>query len=525
MTDIVIAGGGPVGLGLAIDLGQRGIACTVIERHEQVHSIPKGQNLTQRTGEHLHAWGCDKQIRGASPIPHEYGIVGMVSYGTLLFGYSYSWFRRADVRRFYAADNERLPQYDTERVLRQRAADLANVEVRYGWSAEAITQDEDGVTVGVSETCGGGRDEVPGDFAIGCDGSHSTLRSAAGIEQDVDSHGKRMMLLVIRSSELNQLVEDFPGISYFNILMPRLDGYWMFFGRVDLDGTWFVHAPVPAGTNRDNFDFAAFLHEAVGVEFAVEIDHVGFWDLRIAVARNYRNGRVLIAGDAAHSHPPYGGYGINLGLEDARNLGWKLQAVSEGWAGPGLLDSYSAERQPVFTSTARDFIERAIREDREFLRSFDPGRDLASFEAAWQRRAAAGNADVVRFEPNYEGSPIVFGPPGGMCSAVGSHALEARAGHHLAPCTLSDGRAVYDCLGSGFSLLAFDTEPASLLAIRDAATAKGIPLTVIADAARGGGADYGSRLVLVRPDRFVAWAGEVLPENGGAVLLRAAGWM
>ncbi len=140
--------------------------------------------------------------------------------------------------------------------------------------------------------------------------------------------------LLFRSPGLHQLLERYPGKSYYNVLQPELQGYWKFFGRVDLGNTW----PVPPGTTKDNFDFAAYLHEAVGAPFDVEFEHIGFWDLRFMLADSYRKGRVFVAGDAAHSHPPYGGYGVNSGLEDARNLGWKLAAVLQGWGGERLLD-------------------------------------------------------------------------------------------------------------------------------------------------------------------------------------------
>ena len=149
------------------------------------------------------------------------------------------------------------------------------------------------------------------------------------------------------------MLKRYPGKSYYNVLHPALKGYWKFFGRVDLGNTWFFHAPVPPGTTADNFDFRAYLHEAVGAEFDVEFEHIGYWDLRFALADAYRVGRMFIAGDAAHSHPPYGGYGVNSGLEDARNLGWKLAAVMQGWGDEALLDSYDAERRPVFQSDHR----------------------------------------------------------------------------------------------------------------------------------------------------------------------------
>ena len=113
-----------------------------------------------------------------------------------------------------------------------------------------------------------------------------------------------MVLLVFRSHQLHELLKRYPGKSYYNVLQPELNGYWKFFGRVDLGTTWFFHAPVPPGTTRDNFDFASYLHEAVGATFDVEFEHIGFWDLRFAIADSYRAGRIFIAGDAAHSHPP-----------------------------------------------------------------------------------------------------------------------------------------------------------------------------------------------------------------------------
>ena len=150
-------------------------------------------------------------------------------------------------------------------------------------------------------------------------------------------------------------------------------------GRVDLKGNWFFHAPVPSEATRENFDFQALINSSVGVPVDVEFTYVGFWDLRMSLADDYRKGRVFIAGDAAHSHPPYGGYGVNTGLEDARNLAWKLAAVHAGWGGKNLLDSYTDERHPVFASTRDDFIMKSILEDRAFIEAHDPNQDAAAF--------------------------------------------------------------------------------------------------------------------------------------------------
>lgn len=520
MTDpeVLVIGGGPVGLGLAIELGQRGVRTLVVERNTGISPIPKGQNLTQRTMEHFHFWGAEAALRAARTVPKDYGIGGMTAYGTLLSGWHYDWLRRELVRPFYFTDNERLPQYATEAVLRARVAELPAVEVRYGWTGTLVGESVGGVTAELSD----GRETrtVAARYLVGCDGARSAVREAAGITETRRDHDRLMVLLVFRSPELHELLTRFPGKSFYNVLHPDYEGYWQFLGRVDLGSRWFFHAPVPPGTTREGFDFTALLHRAVGARFAAEIEHVGFWDLRIAHADRYGTARVFIAGDAAHSHPPYGGYGVNTGFEDARNLGWKLAATLQGWGGPGLLASYDAERRPVFASTARDFIEAAIEADRAFLARFDPERDRAGFEAAWAERTSGAAAEVDAFEPHYAGSPIVAGP--GAPSAVGRHAFAARPGHHLAPQPRSGGGNLYEALGPGFTLLALDADAGEVAGFAAAAERAGVPLGIVSDTAAGGRERYGARLVLVRPDQFVAWAGERAGDPA-ALLARAAG--
>ncbi len=523
MTDfeVAIVGGGPVGLGLAIELGQRGIRCIVIERYEQPGPIPRGQNLTQRTMEHMHFWGIEKQLRAARTIPPEYGMGGMTAYRTLLGDYTYDWMQRELVRPFYLTDNERLPQYATEAVLRTRAAELPTVELLFGWRAETVEQDADGVTVTAIPREGDTTRTIRAAYVVGCDGARSIVREQAGITQTLSDHDRKMVLLVFRSPELHELLTRYPGKSFFSVLTPEMKGYWNFLGRVDLGNTWFFHAPVPLGTTKDNYDFQALMEAAIGAPFAAEFQHVGFWDLRFAVADTYRQGRMFIAGDAAHSHPPYGGYGINTGFEDARNLGWKLAATLQGWGSEALLDSYSAERQPVFASTSDDFIERSINVDRDFLAAYDPATDREAFEAKWNERRTGAKGEVASFEPNYEGSPVVFGPPGGRSRAVGSHSFNARAGHHLAPLPLSSGETSFARLGDGFTLFGFDADPAAMSEFARTAERLHVPLAIVEDDREAGRERYGARLTLVRPDQFVAWAGDA--GDAEAVMRRATG--
>jgi 2-polyprenyl-6-methoxyphenol hydroxylase-like FAD-dependent oxidoreductase len=520
-SDVAIVGGGPVGLGLAIDLALRGIKSRVLERTTELHNIPKGQNLTQRTGEHFRAWGVSCDIRAASPIPADFGNSGIVTYGNLLSDYRYDWFQRAIVRPYYFADNERLPQYDLERVLRTRAATLPEIIFDQGALATNVVQDGGGVNV-VYEAQDG-LQTIRAKYAVGCDGARSRMRNWAGIEQDIDEHDRRMVLLVIRSMELHELLERYPGKAIFNVMNPDLEGYWQFLGRVDLNGGWFLHAPVPKDTTADNFDFKAYMHKMVGREFEMEFEYIGFWDLRISLAKTYQNKRLFIAGDAAHSHPPYGGYGVNTGLEDARNLSWKLAASLHGWAGKDLIASYGLERRPVFTSTSQDFIAQMIRDFREFAKKYAPEKDKAAFEAAWARREHADDREVTEFLPHYAGSPIVFGQAGAKSGAKGTHDFVARAGYHLAPQTLPSGQDLWDGMGTGFALIDLIGADRIAAEFQNEAERLGLPLTVLSQASADLRSSYGAEMLLVRPDQFVAWAGNATDAHVASILARARG--
>ena len=523
--DVLVVGGGPVGFGLALELGQRGHSVAIVERTATLHTIPRGQNLTQRTMEHFHAWGCEDEVRAARIVPRDYAIGGMTSYRTLLSGYHYDWMQREMVRPYYFCDNERLPQYLMEGALRARAASLPNIAVNYGTTFHVLEQDAASVTAQLTDAAGTER-RLRARYVVGTDGSNSPVRRSAGITQTTNDHDKRMVLLVFRSKQLHEELNRFPDKQFYCVLHEELQGYWRFFGRVDFGTTWFFHAPVPADTTKDNFDFRGFLESAIGTSVDIEFEHIGFWDLRIAQADKYRQDRVFIAGDACHSHPPYGGYGVNTGLEDARNLGWKLSAQLSGWGSEALLSSYEEERHPVFQTTAEQFIARFIEEDRDFLNAHSPeAMGEAEFRKVWDQRNAEA-AEVMSFAPNYDGSSVVWGDSAATPSAVGTHEDRARAGHHLTPCALSDGSNVYEHLGPGYTLfLAEHDEDRDRRAqdFSEAADALGVPLRIVATGTTEAMRFWGGRAVLIRPDSYVAWASDHRDADAGDVLSRAVG--
>jgi len=226
---------------------------------------------------------------------------------------------------------------------------------------------------------------------------------------------------------------------------------------------------------------------------------------------------------AAHSHPPYGGFGLNNGLEDVVNLGWKLAAQIEGWGSDKLLQSYSEERHPIFKETGEDFIAGRIEWDRKFLECYNPERNREEFERAWAERKAGISDRLMTYEPNYEGSPVIAGPPGGKTTAHGNHSYISRAGHHLAPQILSSGKNVFEELGQGFALLAFGASDAEAAGFADAARALKVPLKVIRDTQADGREAYEAKLTLVRPDQHVVWAGNAMPADTRALLAKAVG--
>jgi 2-polyprenyl-6-methoxyphenol hydroxylase-like FAD-dependent oxidoreductase len=508
-----------------VDLGQRGVSVALVERQRDVGRIPKGQNLTNRTLEHFYFWNCVKELREARLLPPGYPIGGISVYDNLLGKYTDDTQARGGQGAFYFEANERLPQYLTEEVLRKRATELPSVKLLYEQTAKLIEQDATGVGVTVASEVWPYDDEtLVADYVVGCDGSRSLVRQQMNVDRHGTDFDTKMVLAVFDSPELHRGLEHLGDFTTYHVVNPEKQGAWEFFGRVEVGLSWFFHGPVPKETTSDQTDeIHKIMERAAGLPFEAEFQHVGFWNLRIEVADTYRNGRVFIAGDAAHSHPPYGGFGLNAGLEDVTNLSWKLAAVVQGWAGDGLLDSYSEERQPCFVQTGEDIIAGGIKREAAWLEQHDPSRDLVDFENAWEERGSQVNRPQGDFIIHYPGSRAVVSESDETPGVHGAHEWRARAGYHLSPLKMSSGQSLYEELGDGFTLIALNASEAAVSDFVASAESLHIPLKVVTDRFDGDLQKLESQLILVRPDQFLAWAGDMPEDGASAILKRAVG--
>jgi 2-polyprenyl-6-methoxyphenol hydroxylase-like FAD-dependent oxidoreductase len=209
-ASVVIVGGGPVGLALALTLGKAGVSCVLVERQLEPSAIPRGQNLSARSLEHFYYWDCADELRAARLLPPGFPIGGITAYENLASEYWYAPVGRETVAEFYYQRNERLPQYLTESVLRNRVIKLSPVTALFGWSAVGVQQDHDGVRVTAVRDTGAERCEIGADYLVGCDGAHSLVREQAGIASEGADLDQRMILAVFRSRQLHDHLERLP---------------------------------------------------------------------------------------------------------------------------------------------------------------------------------------------------------------------------------------------------------------------------------------------------------------------------
>jgi 2-polyprenyl-6-methoxyphenol hydroxylase-like FAD-dependent oxidoreductase len=520
--DVVIVGAGPVGLATAIELGSRGVSCVVVERLERAGHAPRAKTTHTRTREHLRRWGIADHLAEASPFGVDYP--SNVVFVTSLAGYEIARFDNAlncsperDDR--YSEHSQWIPQYKLEAVLFEKASSFDHVEIRYGCEFVSFEQDDDRVTVDVHRTETGDGEQIEARFLVGADGSQSRVRAQIGASM-VGTHGLSHNLnMVFRAPGLAEAHQHGPAIMYWqlNAAAPSL------VGPMDDDDRWFfMPTGVPAGTSCTEAESLDLIRRSTGIDLPYELLSSDYWVASRLVADKYRSGRVFLAGDACHLHPPFGGFGMNMGIADGVDLGWKMTAVLDGWGGPALLDSYEAERRGAHEFVMDEAEANHALKPSELYRDGmnDPTpegerirREIG--DLILDRKRAEFHALGVVLGYCYQWSPIVIDDGTvGSWTRSRDYVPSASPGCLAPHAWLEDGRSLYDTFGSGYTLLVLGGDRAGDCdSARREAEPLGIPLDVVVFDDPKLAELYEADLALIRPDQHVAWRGDAWPDS------------
>ena len=524
---VLICGAGPSGLALAVELGMRGIACTVIERNDRVGYAPRAKTTHTRTREHMRRWGIAGDLAAAAPFGVDYP--STVHFVTRLSGYRLAVIENAfncapERNELYSEHAQWVPQYKVEEVLRKHAMSLPGVRVLFNHEFLGATQDDTGARATVRDLISGCEIDMPCDYLVGADGPRSTIRDLIGAKMEGTYGLSHSYNIVFRAPGLAEKHSQGPGIMYWQI-NPEVAGV---IGPMDQGDLWYFMPMkrMPDAAALDKDAAADMIRRATGIDLPYEVLSADEWAASQFIADRYRKGRIFLIGDACHLHPPLGGYGMNMGIADSVDLGWKLAAVLQGWGGAGLLDSYEQERRPVH----RRVIDEAVANHATLaLHLVRPELEADTEEGAALRAQLGGMIAQQRVREfrslgvvlgyRYEDSPITAHEPGPPPNPpMGVYEPSARPGSVAPHAWLADGRSLYDTFGAGYTLLSFG---ADIGAAVDDAKALGIPLTVVRVDEPRIAALYERRLALIRPDQHVAWRGDAWP--GRALLETVTG--
>ncbi|MEY9873374.1 2-polyprenyl-6-methoxyphenol hydroxylase-like FAD-dependent oxidoreductase [Streptacidiphilus sp. MAP12-33] len=458
--DVLVVGAGPTGLLLAGDVAAAGLRVAVLERRMEESQLTRAFAVHARTLEELDARGLADELLETGARLKDLSVFGAV---------------RVDMSTLPSRFPEVLitPQYRTERVLLRRALD-AGATVLRGAEATDLRQDEDRVEV--EARIDGETVTLRAAYLVGCDGVRSTVRRLLGVAYPGESAISSVMLADVRlGTEPEEVLTVGATKEGFAFLAPYGDGWYRILA-------WDRSEELPDSAPVDFDALCRLVTSVLGKDYG---PHDPRWTSRFhsdeRQATRYRVGRVLLAGDAAHCHSPAGGQGMNTGLQDAANLGWKLVASVRGWAAPDLLDSYEAERHPVgahVLRTSGGLLRIAVGQSAPMRLA----RALAKvFGPHLTPLARRGGLEVSGIAVSYRAQ-----------AASGSHPLVGERAGDLALADEGAGR-LYEALRSGRFVLAGPAAPALPPQWAD----RVLPVTA---------PSLGPQQLLVRPDGYIAWA-------------------
>ena len=534
----MIAGAGPVGLSLALDLAWRGVRSLLVEPLTEVQRHPRAISIGVRTMEHFRRLGLDQKTIDAG-VPRDRALD--VIYVTRMLGREIFRFAipsidalEHDAAALVVATPEiaASPYYKTwtaqaplERMLRAEAARSPLIATRYGWKLDAFTEDGDGVAAQLVEIATGRREELSAQYLIGSDGANSTVR--AGLDIALSGRGTlgNAAGLYFRAPKLAGQLGPNPGVMYW-ILAQGCGGVIY---TIDGGDEWVFNRYYGVDEAADTRNPIALIESAIGAKLDIELLSAQSWQPRQLVADRYGSRRCFLAGDACHLFVPTGGFGMNTGIGDAVDLAWKIAACLDGWGGANLLTSYEAERRPVGLYNTAEAADNYDRSGAIFAEPAALEADGPAGDAARASIASLLPPKIKHFAPigvhlgyRYENSPLIVpdGTPSMPFDPV-HYTPTARPGHRAPHAWLAPKKSTLDLFGRGFTLLRFLGAASETL--QRAAETVDMPLAVVEIANEAIASLYEARLVLVRPDGHVAWRGDSSPEDARAIVDRVRG--
>lgn len=530
---VLIVGGGPIGLALAADLGRRGVAALLVD--EQSHRITsedvgaaKMIVVSMRTGEFCRSLGLSEQVRNwGFPLDHGLDSVFVTSMSGWELGRVRTPSLAAEPHSAHSPERDRpCPQNWFDPILRDHVERAGVVEMRSGTSLTSFVQERDCVVASLLDIATGERSTVRASYLVGCDGYNSTVRRLLGIAVRGERHLDLSMSVYLRMPELER--HHSIGSAYRYAAVSE-QGVWAVLTTID--GRDLYRFQLVGATNEDvrSVDVDEAVRRFLGFEVPYEVIETSIWERKMTVADRFLDGRVCIAGDAAHAHPPNGGLGMNTGILDAWDLGWKLAALLDGWGGDELLGAYDIERRPACHRAAeqslRNFHRLMTEEPQPLIcEASERGEEVRARigRQLQEENARSWNQSGTHLGYLYFPSPLIVddGSPIPEDDTYG-YTPTARPGARAPHVWLSDGRSILDLFGLWFTLLSFGDLDCG--AFVRAAAERGVPLEVrVVDDAQAAEA-YERKLVLVRPDGHVAWRGDSVPAQPGEIIDAARG--